>query len=404
MGTTAGSPLGLVASSDGYLLTTSVADRGSTPILWFSADGVTWQETANPAAAGTQYGAAAGAQYGPVRTIGIPDGFYTTSSRGFGPSSAAFSVNGRVWADVEGGPEGHSMQLVQMGTALVAIDADPQSGAPRVWIGGFDRRGVAWHRESDADPAFAGAVVSALVSDGQRAYAFGWDRSSEEPLVWTRDSLGWTRTSLPDLFGGLPQLAAAGPSGVVVVGHRTTLRGDNPVVWHLTANRSWLPEPQPVFAAVPDPTVASCPSVPRNLPEFMVLDTAAALVCFGHAPITMRAWSARCDQCVGSPAGVAEPAWLMAPSLNQLFLSPIKPVSDGEWWTSMVLAPSVVPDPIANAGTWVQLTGHFDDPVAATCHYQPVLDELAYWSGQQPYRNGCRQVFVVTEVKVVSGP
>jgi hypothetical protein len=388
-------PEGVVASADGYLLTTHGSERSSHPTFWFSADGTRWQETADPNADGVLYAW--------QRTIGIPDGFYL-SRGGSGPPSAVFSVNGRVWAPVEAGPDGQSMQLIETGSALLAIDADPSTAAPRVWVGQFDRRHVAWHREAGEDPPFAGAVVTALVWDGQRAYAFGWDRSTAQPLVWTRDVVGWTRAPLPDSFGGFPQSAAAGPTGVVVIGHRPTLRGDNPIMWHRTVTGYWLPEPEPLFEVVPNPTATSCPSVPRDLAEFMVLDTAAALVCFGHAPITMRAWSVGCPQCYGSGPGQAEPAWLMAPSENQLFLSPIEPVNAGEWWTSVVLAPSVVVDRLWSAGTWVELTGHFDDPAAATCHYEPAIEELPSWSGQQSFIDRCRQTFVVTDVKVVRGP
>jgi hypothetical protein len=247
-------------------------------------------------------------------------------------------------------------------------------------------------------------VVTALVWDGQRAYAFGWDRATEQPLVWTRGAEGWSRSSLPDSFGGIPQYATAGASGVVVIGHRPTLRGDNPIMWHQTVTGSWLPEPDPLFEVVPNPTAAGCPSAPRDLAAFMVLDLAATPVCFGDAPITMRAWSVRCQQCWGSGPGVGEPAWLMAPTTNQLYLSPIKAVNPDEYWTTMILDPSVVVDPIANAGTWVELTGHFDDPAAATCHYEPAVPELQYWEGQQAVIDNCKQTFVVTDERAVSGP
>jgi hypothetical protein len=394
-GTDIGDPGQLVASDDGYLLKTGADERSGSPIFWFSADGGTWQETADPRG----FGAANEA----LRAIGIPDGFYIWGG-GSGPAWAAFSVNGRVWAKVDTGPEGESMQLIEAGSELLAIDADPDTGAPRVWVGAFDRRHVAWQRETGDDNAFAGAVVTALVWDGQRAYAFGWDRPTEQPLVWTRDADSWTRRGLPESFGGIPHSAAAGPAGVVVIGQRPTLRGDNPIMWHQTVTGSWLPEPRPIFEAVPNPTAAGCPSAPRDLAAFMVLDLAAAPVCFGDAQITMRAWSVRCQQCWGSGAGLGEPAWLVAPTTNQLYLSPIKLIQADEWSTSMILAPPVVWDPIANAGTWVELTGHFDDPAAATCRYIPAVPELPNWRGQQAIIDNCRQTFVVTGVRAVSGP
>jgi hypothetical protein len=394
-GTNIGDPGQLVASDDGYLLETGANERSGSPTFWFSADGRTWQQTADPRGFGA-------ANEG-LRATGIPDGFYIWGG-GSGPAWAAFSVDGRVWAPVDTGPQGESVQLIEAGRELLAIDADPDTGASRVWVGPFDRRHVAWQRETGEETAFAGAVVTALVWDGQRAYAFGWDRPTEQPLVWTRDAHGWTRSELPDAFGGIPHLAAAGPAGVVVIGQRPTLRGDNPIMWHWTLSGYWLPEPDPLFEVVPDPTAAGCPSAPRDLAAFMVLDLSAAPVCFGDAHITMRAWSVRCQQCWGSGPGLGEPAWLMAPTTNQLYLSPIKPVEAFEWWTSMILDPSVAVDPIANGGTWVELTGHFDDPAAATCRYEPAVPELPYWRGQQGIVDNCRQTFVVTDVRAVGGP
>jgi hypothetical protein len=53
---------------------------------------------------------------------------------------------------------------------------------------------------------------------------------------------------------------------------------------------------------------------------------------------------------------------------------------------------------------WVELTGHFDDPASAQCRWMPDIH-----SGQAPYSaqsviNSCRQQFVVTRIRVVSGP
>jgi hypothetical protein len=395
-----------IAGSDGGYLLETEGRGGFGPgsgNLWFSTDGLTWHEAANPSA---------GRQDGWRRIVGVPSGFFTWTGGydtiGYPQPSAktgAFSADGQAWAPVAQGPLSQAMTLTADSRGLLAIDVDTATGTPQVWRGALDAARLVWRREPGTDRVFAGSVVTALVSDGQRRYAFGWGRSTERPVMWTDAGAGWTRSPLPDSFGGFPREAVAGPRGVVLLGTRHTLRGDNPVFWHRTASGEWLPEQQPVFDLVPDPTTEACPALPRDLPEFLVLDRATALVCFGDSPITMRAWSVGCDQCYGYGPGVSEPAWLMAPTDNQLYLSPIQPADySSDWSTNAVLAPSVAVEPGWSKGAWIELTGHFDDPAAGTCHYAPSPQEWAYMSDRQSYQDSCRQTFVVTRVTEVSGP
>jgi hypothetical protein len=69
-----------------------------------------------------------------------------------------------------------------------------------------------------------------------------------------------------------------------------------------------------------------------------------------------------------------------------------------------VLAPSLIPIDPAWTGTWVEFTGHFDDPASSTCHMPPQADSLQDWSGRQSVIDQCRTTFVVTAVKIVTGP
>jgi hypothetical protein len=91
----------------------------------------------------------------------------------------------------------------------------------------------------------------------------------------------------------------------------------------------------------------------------------------------------------------------MNPIRNQLYLSPVE--TTGDWWSSVVVDPSLEMDP-GWKDAELELTGHFDDPAAASCHYEPGSDELVWWSGQRQYIDQCRRTFVVTEVTVVSRP
>lgn len=229
--------------------------------------------------------------------------------------------------------------------------------------------------------------------------AFGWDRATEQPLAWIRHGSSWARSPLPSSFGGVPRVAAAGRSGFVVLGYRPTLRGPNPVIWHQAADGSWAPEADPLLAAVPDPSPADCGPPPRDALDFTLLDRGAATVCLGAAPLTFRAWSVPCGGCYVEPGGRRQPAWLAEPGINQLSLSPIE---SGSGWQA-VLAPTLAFLASWNSH-WVEVTGHFDDPIALSCQWVPGPDELIYYSGRQDVVDGCRQQFVVTAVRLVDGP
>lgn len=385
-------PSAIVSSDAGYLLTMS---EGNVPqsSFWFSEDGTTWRETADSGLSDIPW----------LQLRGGSGGFYAWNGQENGagePSRAVFSANSRTWSPVATGPEGPYVQVAAAGHGWVGTDIEVRTGARRLWTGEVDGNRLVWRREP-GEAAFSGAVVTTLVSDGRRAVAFGWDRATERALAWIRDGTSWTRSPLPDGFGGIPRIAAAGPTGVVVVGYRPTSRGQNPILWHLEGDSSWAPEPAPLLSEAEDPSTDQCGPPPSTAVDFVLLDHAAAVVCLGDAPVTFRAYAVRCHDCFGTAYGNGTPAWLATPGANQLGLSPI-PASDG-YWSSVVLDPTVKHDP-AWEGSWLEVTGHFDDPRAQACRLTLSTDEELYYPGRQSIVDGCRQQFVVTAVTRVDGP
>ncbi|MDP9468336.1 MAG: hypothetical protein M3P32_06300, partial [Chloroflexota bacterium] len=280
--------------------------------------------------------------------------------------------------------------------------SDQTTGAPRVWLGRVSGGELSWQRMPGA-ASFAGTVVTALVSTGDQAIAFGWDRTTEAPLTWTTTGSGWVRWELPAAFGGIPQVAAAGGAGVVVVGHALSAPDEDPVVWHRAPNGSWQPERDPVIAQLPEASAADCAPLPRDALAFVLLDRATAAFCYGDAPITFRAWSSPpCQDCEGGGGGgTFEPEWLAAPDTNRLRLG----LSRLAIVLVAVLPPTVATStPAAWVETWLEVTGHFDDPASETCQYTPPPNEPTYYSGGPWVVNGCRQQFVVSSVRVVDGP
>jgi hypothetical protein len=374
----------LLGSQYGYLLTTQ-SGRGAAA-FWASADGLTWTQSAGPPLG---YG-----DNGYRRTAAVAGGFYSWGDR----ATSAFSADGLSWFSAGDGPDGVSLRLADLEGRAFAIDLDRETLAARVWGGIIARGRLGWQRLDQSDHFFANAVVTQLVSDGKYLYAFGWERSTEEPLVWTGDGAEWTRSPLPNAFGGFPLKAAAGRNGIVAIGYRSTLRGDNPIAWHRTAAGGWLPESNPMLAVVQDPAGADCPALPADFLEFSVVDAAGVVACHGDAPITLEGVSVRCEGCAWSADGDPQPAWLMDPYTNVLYMSPVK--TDSGWQTTLTLGPSLTLDP-AWMDQRLRVTGHYDDPAALTCHQDVNADSVEWWTGQQAIINQCRQTFVVTDVTVL---
>jgi hypothetical protein len=385
----------LVANERGYLLATG----GGRPGFWFSVDGVTWRESEETGLSSRDVS---------VRVAATQLGFYAWEDNGYRtetsePVEAVFSADGRTWSAVQGGPGGWARQIVSVGDRLLGMDADPDSGTPRLWVGIPARGGVAWLRDTEGEASFRNAAPSTLVTDAERVVAFGWNQSTEQPLVWTQTPTGWQRSELPaEDFGGIPRLAAAGPEGFVVVGSRPTSRGMNPTFWHSTDLSAWAPERSPILPLVPDAAPDECGPPPRDAVEYMVLDRAVAMACFGDQPITFRAWANLCEGCYGSGDGTYETEWLQGLTREQLFLSPVKDDSSG-WWTSSPVHPSLEYDE-SWTREWLEVTGHFNDPAATECRWTPSPAEIWYYEGRDTTVYQCRQQFVVTEVTILSGP
>jgi hypothetical protein len=387
-------PHQLVGSHRGYLLWMRAGD--SSVHFWYSPDAITWVETFPKERITT----------GEVRLVATPLGFYLWEGNFRGESvgrAGHFAADGRTWSTVESGPARYSAQVLQVENGLLGVDLDPATGAIQVWTGHISGQQLAWIPEPEADLQLEGFGLAAVASDGRRALLVGANRSTNAPSAWAGSGADWAPIPLPaDALGGTPTQAASGPAGVVLVGYRPTLRGGNPIVWHQISG-GWAPESTPILPLVPNPTSANCTqSVPRDAASLYALDRALAVICFGDASITLRGYAPPpCDGCEGDMQDRFVPDWLANPSKAVLALQPIE-VTEG-YGAQVRLAPNLV----MNSGWtshWVQLTGHFDDPASVTCRWYPDPVGGGIAAIPQSTVDQCRQEFVVTAVRVVSGP
>ncbi|MEX0710081.1 MAG: hypothetical protein WD116_02635 [Chloroflexota bacterium] len=389
----------LVGSESGYLM--DVSGRGYGELSeWFSSDGLSWRESDNPLLGRSS-------QVGFPRLASVGSGFYAWigGDTPVGVIGQAFSPDGRTWRAVADGPTGVNMKLTTLGDRIIATVTDPDDGFVSFWTGAISGSTVAWDppHPDVVDASRAGYGVSALISDGRRALAFVWERATDAPSVWTStNGTTWTPSPLPvGAFGGIPRLAAGGSAGMVVVGSRYTVRGSNPLFWREVRASGWEAEAPPLLPLVPSPSGDDCPGPLEDIVGFMAVDPAIAVACFGDAPVTFRAWSVGCPDCQPESSDQYVPQWLANPTTNPLFLQPIK--SDAGSWRQVVTAPDLAIDP-GWTGSWIEVTGHFDDPAAVSCRWSPTYSDEVHYTGQASFAENCRQQFVVTAVRVVDGP
>lgn len=382
----------LLATDAGYLL---VGDSGGSDDtnLWFSLDGLTWQEGVDPFSAVRDVA---------VQVIATPTQFvaWALTESDSGDPLVATSTNGRNWTAVP--VDGDVSALLQLavadGDSLLGF-ARSDSGRLAAYRGSLRSGQVALSRDPSLELAFEGASVSALASDGATAIALGFEKDGGASLAWRSTGSGWRRLPVPDGgFGGVVRQAVTGQHGTVVVGAEYGAFGVSPVLWHLGAGDEWVREARPVVPAPPEPTPEECGEPPDNALEFMVLDATLGASCFGDAPITFTAWSLECPGCYAPNGGSGEPAWLMDPE-HTLFLLPME-ASDSGWWKMAVLHPDLAWREEL-VGAWLRITGHYDDPAAADCRRNPPPDEEPYYGGPEDTRWVCRQAFVVTELDIV---
>jgi hypothetical protein len=385
---------GLFASEAGYLLLlASYGSRSPATEGWHSTDGLSWTKGGIPAVSGLTL----------AHFVATRSGFYGwPDENSNSPNAAAtYSPDGQTWLKVDAPPVSGPGRIVALGDGLLAVDSSPVTGAPRVSRGTFSKGAVRWTAQSSSLPRTLG--FASLASSGEAAIVFGWDRTTDVPKAWSLRGTDWTEVTLPaGAFGGtVPTMTVGSPAGFVAVGSRPNLRADNAIMWAGSATGSWAPEPSPIITPISERTDLRCPARPADAAAFATLDVPSAVICFGRSPITFRTYLGQCQGCTGESADVYTPDWLSDPQSNQLYLSPIK--SMDSWWFNARRA-NTLPDDPAWLDHWVELTGHFDDPASKQCRWVPDPHSAETLSSAQSVVNNCRQQFVVTKIRLVSGP
>lgn len=422
----------LVGSALGYALVNALSDIRYAPVVWYSPDGLTWQESVDPFGRSGQEGrdtltrllATDEALIAWTTPGSCPQELWSPGAPCLDPEAlnrplVAISRDGHQWDRVQledphitGG-----LQVVAVGDRLIAVATTPGIQS-RAWSLDLSADGplvLAHDPELEAGVADLGSVE--IASNNEQVFALGYDGyvdGDSRLHVLVGDGRTWSEVAIgdPSQFGPTFRLGAAGPQGLVVIGSRPTTAGDNPILWYLRADGSWVAEPEPLVDVVEDPSPEVCQEPPASALQFVLLPPSWGPKCFGDQPITITAWVGRgswyCLCAYDDPQIPGTPEWLMAPEAP-IRLSPAAGGSDyaaGAYYDAPLgwgeEAPSAPPAYDAWFGHWVRVTGHFADAASATCTSY-AADFTA--EGQISPVDFCRQHFVVTDGTVLDdGP
>ncbi len=399
----------LSAGPTGFAIVGQTLEGGSSvTAVWVSPDGRSWTE------ARALHGHDVG------RVIATTVGFvaYSTSCCA-GVGTAFFSPDGLTWRDLSADagapfdPNAGGALIASVGSTLVVLRA---GGDGTIEAFSADLSGVAgnapatWRRDEAALEAFAGSGLSSLAGGSGGAVAIGFDRTSLDAVVWTStDGRSWTRRSIVgDPFsGGVPGIVAAGSSdGVpafVAIADRSNETGAvRPQLWRSDDGASWAAAGDDLLGALPVVATGPCPSpAPTAVDGFLAMAPSLWPACFGHARLTIRGIVEACE-CGGTTSEAATPSWLIDPlGLSAFYLrGPIVPAATGPGGFGVMIDPAH-PVTAPNPGTEVELTGHFDDPAAATCRISPLPGAFGRVRPRAQSVALCRQAFVAEAIRIV---
>jgi hypothetical protein len=388
-------PTSVAGSTAGYVLTVGDGRSGNgTQTLFFSSDGLDWEEIGPPLPQPTNSG-----------VMTLEPGFMQWAASQEA-TAIRLSTDGRVWRDAGGTSLPPSVNKPPLFASadgwLVAVTTDLQTGVHAIWrapLGGSD---LVWERQTEAEAIVADNTIMSLASDGSTVLAVGYEPTRGELRMWgTSDGAAWSAAPTDDLFGGLvPPFAVGAQGGFVAVGQSLTEAGSNPVMWHGDGPLAWTPEADPVLGTIETPVVGSCPDLPNAMVDWLAVPFPVAAACFGEAPITFRGWLTAAGGCGGLRPGTYEPAWLAGNfSRIAIVLAPYEtPYYD---CGSAAQPPTLTQLPAKQR--WVVITGHYNDPASESCRFTPTPTYKGAGPGQASLDLYCRQVFVATSV-VPEGP
>ena len=350
-----------------------------------------------------------------------PGGIVFTQSGADAPITLRLSRDGRHWSVSRPANAGNIQQVAAMAGGFIASGdvvttlADGSSvGRNAVWL---SRDGVAWSEQPQLSRSLGPDTQTWFVGAG-RSYAEGSERWTEvvadgtssiiepppaggtlaggpagvlsvvTPAIGLPCPSGWIRTA--DAWVALPAAPpSACPPRISVDERRVVPVADGWLVLGQAGDGGktfgWLLRPvsraagagsvggdpaTPPASAIPDPDALTfprpdaCPARPVELSAILKLGRADRVGCFGGEDLIFRAWVVDPGEGYGGTCPALFPQWLLDCVLPPWLLSADP---SGDQPLHALRAPNAA-GALEGVARWVRVTGHFDDPAAATCN------------------------------------
>ena len=385
----------LVAVGDLLYLaaTAKTGESEVAPSVWMSRDARSWTSTLSVVAEGAEISGAAVGPFGPILVGRV------------GESDGGRAV---AWHSATGG-----LAMVTMSEPSVtssAVDSIASTASGYVAIGeqvtgiGEDL-GVAIWRSVDGltwIESHVGipdnAALGPLADDGRTFVVAGV--ADGHPRTWTSlDGRAWT-------VG--PDMTRFDSRGTLLI--NAMVAGGGEIVAVGSADGALAAVGAVLVATSPDATVAdwtgdagpprACPTGRIDIVAIVARPNSDRLRCFGSRPLRFRAWVAGPTDLGGVSAYRGIPAWLNDPFGYGTFLQAV----DAPFGRANVLVGHLRPGVrFSRVNTWATVTGHFDDPAAATCRF------IAYEASTEPVPKAraishCRSEFAITAIVRTTAP
>jgi hypothetical protein len=174
------------------------------------------------------------------------------------------------------------------------------------------------------------------------------------------------------------------------------LDGAGQALWASTDGESWE---RTATIAYDGPTPLCPPATEVTTLVLLYLGSFAG-DCLGDASMTITGWMPDIQGLGGCCWPIAEPAWLAGPYPGS-FLAPAR---IAETISLGLYVPPGLSVGTSEAGTKLEVVGHFADPAAPACRRTPDDYPANYLEAQRVTRNDCAARFVVESVTVLEGP
>lgn len=454
-----GLPSQVVAGGPGFVATgwELSADLRLRPAIWTSTDGVRWTVDPDPSGSfgGDQTAGAATSSSivvawccadnvgalstsvdgihwqastpgdatspGPFEIAAAADGFLATAfvdlAPGHGEHAFWRSRDGLAWTR-DGTLERDLAQfgvgrVLEMGGGFVVVDDVGQFHAV-----GLDGTLSVIEAPTDEGGGFGGGGGLAWIGPVDEECLSAWIR---RPDSWDLLEPASGHCLVPtesDSWSEPPYRTTALPDGWLVVGGGASAASDTAwairptgVVGQVEAPAGAPPVPPTSAIPVPPtgafPTPADCPTEPVTIKAIVGLDPRDRAACFGSRTLSFRAWVVDPGEGYGGTCPPTTPRWLHPCVLPDWLLAERKTRNANAEEEHHVIDPPKLLDALKSPGAkgdlkgvgrWVEVTGHFEDPAAATC--RPTsgpagigLPPMAFFVLR------CREQFAVTRIE-----